>query len=189
MGNHTSHRTAAAGLSLEQIERVYSLPGNQLVRLSQICSEQKRHETEVAQHVVEELPAATSWSISVQLANRMVLRVQGLAAVKDTWLVLRQEPGTIELCTAAWLMQQPKFPSLEYETSGRWFVSHTSLWGICLRCYGVGPTGTAANLWKIDSSSAHRIVLRTVQWYRDHPSAMSAHRKTPPAAPPTSPRM
>ena len=190
MGNQSSQQQAAGlGLTLAQVERVYSLSGNQLARLSQICSEQQRHETVVSQHEIDDLPAASRWEISVQLANRMVLRVQGTAAVKDTWLVFRQDADTIELCTAKWLMQRPKLPTLEYETTGRWFVSHASLWGVCLRCYGIAPTSAAKTLWKVDSANDHLIVLRTVQWYRDHPSAMSAHRKTPPLAPPTSPRM
>lgn len=181
------------GLTLAQVERVYSLPPMQLVRLSQLCAEQKRHESELEKHLIADLPTAWRWEVSVQFANRLVLRAQGLGAVKDTWLVIRQSPGSIELCTTRWYMQQPKLTQLPYvEGRGTWFVSHTSTWGICLRCHGVPATTPvdAHGLWQIDDASQHRIVLRTLQWYREHKSFMSAHRRavvgltrTPPSSP------
>lgn len=194
MGNQApqSQDQGPGGLSLEQVERVYSLPDTQLVLLSQICAEQKRHDSVLEQKMLDDLPRAGRWEISAQFNNRMVLRALGLSLVKDTWLVFRQDAGTLELCTTGWFMAQKKFPELDYDSHGRWYVSHTSPWGIALRCYGVAPAAaprTPENTWQIEDCGTQRIVLRTVAWYQDHPGVISAHRKLlVPHTPPTSPR-
>jgi hypothetical protein len=193
MGNKAAgaQKQGPGGLSLAQVARVYSLPDTQLVLLSQICAEQKRHDSVIEQREIEDLPRAGRWEISAQFNNRLVLRALGMSLVKDTWLVFRQDAGTMELCTTAWFLAQQKFPEIAFETHGRWYVSHTSPWGIGLRCYGIAPAAaqTPDTIWQIEECNTQRVVLRTVAWYDAHRGVISAHRKgVEPRTPPTSPK-
>lgn len=177
-------------LPLAQIERIYSLPPDQLLRFSQICGEQKRHETEI-KYVSDTLPAAGAWSIAYQTGQRIVLRVTDQGVVRDTWLVTAQTDDTIELHTAQWYVRQAKIPYLHHDTPGLWVVSFTSPTGVSLKCVGVATTTPARTLWAVDTASSDTIVLHTVQWYRRPDTQglrLGAHRvKLPLETPPPSP--
>lgn len=183
---------SASALTLDQTARVYNLPSAQLVRFSQICDAQKRHDSECSLGELEDVPNASKWEVSISCANRLVLRVKDKAGVsRDTWLVLKQDADTIELCTARWFTTQDTLPFLEYQTPGHWYVSHCSLWGLCLRCHGVAATSPSAwPTWQVYETREDRIVLHTLAWFARN-YTMSAHRLVLidcPQTPPTSPR-
>ena len=184
MGGSASRAVRRVRVPLSQVERIYSLPPEQLVRFSMMCEAQQRLESQL-DYMLDELPAADEFSLTWQRANRMILRAMGCThVVKDTWVVTHQTEDTIELHTADWCMRQEELPFVSHEEPGRWMVGIVSAVGICLRRYGTKATDVATTIWGVHESSTDTIVLHSIEWYREQ---RREQLRSPPATPPTTP--